>query len=176
MLFQIKRIVFYSEKVKAADIDRRKIKTIRQSVWFENGKMGDFLLCTDCDKGMIHCGQKSNKLKKKNAQLTHLNKDGEYKNLGGHFHISIVAVRCVWADNGTVLVIGKVGILLLVVWRSCISRGGCCLGSFGVVRPSQEASTTRKTPTTSCATRKGTAPLWLWTRTRGLSCGIQPRS
>lgn len=56
--------------------------------------------------------------------MNYLNKNGENQDLGRHFDVTIVAVGRVRADDGAVLVVGKVGILLSVVGRGSVTRGG----------------------------------------------------
>lgn len=53
--------------------------------------------------------------------MNYLNKNGENQDLGRHFDVTIVAVGRVRADDGAVLVVGKVGILLSVVGRGSVT-------------------------------------------------------
>lgn len=109
-------------------------------------------------------------------RVNYLNKNGENQDLGSHFNVTVVAVWSVRADNGAVLVIGKVRILLGVVGCGSVSWGGRRLWGLGVVRPAKEAGAAGEAASTAgAATREGpsttTLGLWAW----GLLCRVQPR-
>lgn len=83
-------------------------------------------------------------------------------------------MRSVRADDGAVLVVGKVGVLLSVAGRASVSRGGRRLRALGVVGPTEEAGAAGKAASTSTAAGEGPSAAALGLGAGGLTCRVQP--